>query len=734
MMRSLLILFLASLPPAAGLAQGTKLWSTSRYDEMERGTSQGVAIRGDGRLEAGPLAATVTTTGGNYVWSLAADASGVAYVGLGGTAANSAAVLRVTPDGKQTKIFSGKEIAVQALRLLPDGGLLVATSPDGKLYRVAHDGSGAPAVLFDPAETAEKPKYVWDAVVIGKAVYVATGAPAAVYKVDLSHGAPVTRLLFKTADQHVRTLLAAPDGTLWAGSDGAGVIYRISTTQPDAKPFAVYAAPRREITALAMDAAGVVYAAGVGTKTAPSLPPLPVTGAVGVSITFVQPGSASAAGSNTLVPDGSEIYRIGTDGLPSRLVALKDDVVYALAIHNGSLLAASGNHGRIYKIDTHGSGTEALTDLVHLEAAQAMALAPVSGGVLVASSNSGKLFRLPDAAATDAAFTSEVFDAQQFSRWGRPEVRYSPPAGFDLLVRGGNVPNPIDGWSDWKKVVPNEGSLAASGVPDARYIQWKAVLKPEGSLQGVALNYLPRNVAPVVDDVVVAAGARVAPTGGATPNQTVQVSFPTANVAQAISFVQDAGTTPLSAQKDRTSVTVRWSAHDDNGDDLMFAVWYRGEGETTWRLLKDKITDRFYSFDSALLPDGSYTVKIVASDAPVHVDADTLTAERASGAFTIDTTPPVPGMLTAKILAGKVHAIFDARDATSPIAHAEYSVDGGPWQYLEPAGHLSDSLAEHYDFTAELLKSEDKTPEHVIAIRVYDRFENMAAAKAVVHE
>ena len=36
----------------------------------------------------------------------------------------------------------------------------------------------------------------------------------------------------------------------------------------------------------------------------------------------------------------------------------------------------------------------------------------------------------------------------------------------------------------------------------------------------------------------------------------------------------------------------------------------------------------------------------------------------------------------------KIHATFEARDATSPIAHAEYSVDAGPWQYLEPVGRV----------------------------------------------
>ena len=94
-------------------------------------------------------------------------------------------------------------------------------------------------------------------------VYVAAGAPAVVYRVPAGGGK--AEVLFKTADQHIRCLLMGPDGTLWAGSDGSGVIYRFATGTAGAKPFAAYAAPRREITSLAMDAAGNVYAAGVGT-------------------------------------------------------------------------------------------------------------------------------------------------------------------------------------------------------------------------------------------------------------------------------------------------------------------------------------------------------------------------------------------------------------------------------------------------------------------------------------
>nr|WP_257031087.1 hypothetical protein [Edaphobacter lichenicola] len=699
-----------------------------------------MAIRSDGRLEAGPATSLMYETGKSYAWALANDGAGNGYVGLGGTAAGSAVVMKVTPEGKAAEIFAGKELAVQAVRVAADGSVLAATSPDGKVYRIPA-GGGAAAVIFDPSNTEDKPKYLWDlAVGKGGEVYVAAGAPAVVYRVAAGGGK--AEVLFRTADQHIRCLLLAADGTLWAGSDGSGVVYRFATGTAGAKPFAAYAAGRREITALAMDAAGDVYAAGVGTKGRSTLPPLPVTGGVGVTITFVQPGSSTAAGANTLVPDGSEIYKIGVDGAPQKLLTLKDDVVYALAVRGGNLLAATGNRGRVYRVDTNGSGR--FSDVAHLEASQAMAFAAAKDGLLVATSNSGKVFRLGDAVAPAATYTSDVFDAQSFSQWGRAEVRSGGAAGFDLFVRSGNVESPVMGWSEWARV----GADGSFAVPPGRFVQWKAVLHGGGSVDAVGLNYLQRNLAPVVDEVVVQPGARVTPVAPVAGSATVQVAFPAAaGATPAVNFSTDANAAPLMAQKDKTAVTVRWMAHDDNGDELMFAVWYRGVGEANWRLLKDKISERVYSFDSALLPDGSYEMKVVASDAPVHTDAEALTGERASEVFVVDTTPPVPGVLTAtkqilfeqsgpnKAASTFIHATLEVRDATSPIAHAEYSIDAGPWQYLEPVGKVSDSLTERYDFTVAVPAATapvSDAKEHVLAVRVYDRYENVAAVKAVV--
>lgn len=716
----------------AAFGQGTKLWSVGRFDEMERGSADGVAIRSDGELSAGPAISLRYSSDASYVWSLAEGPEGSSYVGLGGTTAGSATVMRIATDGTASKILSSQEILVQALRRAADGNVFAATSPDGKVYRIPARGGEAP-VVFDSKAVAERPKYLWD-LAVGPAgeLYVATGAPAAVYRVAPG-GAKSPELLFRTADQHIRSLLLAPDGTLWAGSDGEGVIYRFDTKTPGAKPVAAYAAAKREITALAIDPAGDVFAAGVGNKgpvSASGLPPLPVTGSVGVSVTFVSPGSAGAAISNSVVPDGSELYRIAANGAPSRLLSLRDDVVYALAFRNGHLFAASGNRGRVYAVDPQTPGS--YTDVAHLGATQATAFAQAKDGLLVGTSNTGKMYLLADASASKASYTSEVFDAGAFSRWGRVEAQ-DAVAGFDLFARTGNVPNPLGGWSEWVKVRPNEGP---AGAPAGRYAQWRAEFHGGARLHAVGLNYLQQNIAPVVDEVVIAAGARVTGNPGVLPagqTPTVQVVFPSAAsaVTQAISLAQEPGSTPLTAQKDRTAITVRWAAHDDNGDDLLFRVFYRGQGETTWRLLKDNITDRFLSFDSALLPDGPYQLKIVASDAPEHTDADTLTGDRVSAGFVIDTTPPVVTSLTATRAAGdRLHAVFEARDLSSPIAHAEYSLDAGPWQYVEPVGGISDSLTERYDWTVPL--TAEAAAEHVLAVRVYDRFENMASGKAVV--
>ena len=680
----------------------------------------GVAIRSDGSIIPGPKVSTVASTPSTYVWAVAADSAGNAYLATG----SPATVLKVLPDGKSTKIFETKDLTVQAIAIGPDGSVYAATLPSGKVYKLKADGTAvndtSAAVAFDPALTEDKPKYIWDLLFDAQGrLYIAAGGPAAVYRVDVAHTGAKPELFFKSDEQHIRCMAFDHSGNLIAGSDGTGLVYRIGK---DGKGFVIYDAPKREITAVAVADNGSIWASAVGERNRSTLPPLPVTGNVvaTATITIVQPGSVQAFNANSIVAEGSDIYEISPSGAPRKLWSDKESVVYALHPTPQGLLVATGNRGRIFRIHENGE----YEDLAHLEASQAVGFADSPQGYLVATANSGKLYSLTHAADPDANYESDVFDAGVFSTWGRAEAHASS-TDFDLFARSGNVESPERNWSEWAKVAPNSANIS---VPPARFVQWKAELRNSVSLASVGLNYLPVNVAPSVDEIVVQPGARVNSQMQAQQvQQTINISFPSLQ-NNSISF-SEGGNQPLAAARDKSAVTARWSAHDDNGDELVYSIYFRADADTEWRLLKDGVTEKYYSFDSALLPDGGYRIKVVASDAPSHNPGESLSSDRVSDRFTIDTAPPIITGLAAQFVGQTIHVTATATDSGSPIAHAEYSIDAGPWQYIEPVGKLSDSIEERYDFAAPVKLA---SGEHLVTLRVYDRFENVSAAKTLV--
>ncbi len=770
--RSFLVLAVI-LTSSFGFAQGTQSWQQTSYEDFSKGTAKGVAVASTGHLENAPGFRQLFTSPSTYIWSMVADAKGVVYIGAG----SPARVYRVTPDGRSAIIFAPKELQVQALALGADGAVYAATSPDGKVYRLASgmlrtansaadptkdklgDAAGVPVdlavdstVFFDP-----KTKYIW-ALAFDKEdrLYVATGDRGEIHRVNKDGSGNV---FFKSDEAHIRSMVFDHDGNLIAGSDGSGLVYRIS---PKGEGFVIYSAPKKEITALAIDAAGNIYAAGVGEKrntasvvTSPFILPSQ-SGNISIPLVGITPQN---------VIGGSEVYRIAQDGSPKRLWGAKDDIVYALGFDaNGRLLAGTGNKGRLVAIEQNGD----FTDLLRASANQLTAFASAPGGMYVATSNLGKLFLFSAKPADDGTFESEVFDAHIFSKWGRTEVRGS--GDFDLFTRSGNVDNPDRNWSNWQKI--DQKRSAEISAPAARFLQWRVVMHPDSlaRLESVKIFYLSKNVAPEVEDVVVQAGARFNnPNQPRSSGETVMVSVGQQNSPFATMTPHVVG--PMPALRDRDSVAVRWAVHDENDDDLTYSIYYRGDGESRWKLLKDKITEKFYSWDAGLFPDGGYTIRVLASDSPSHTPEEALTDHRDSTRFEIDNTPPRVDGLSAQREGDQLHVTFSASDTFSPIKRAEFSLDAGEWQFVEPVGRISDAVIENYDFSVSALNvgSSSDSPasqtsgrakkrirnktakmeaasgpaqinqpeqppisdEHVIVVRVYDRFDNVGTAKVI---
>jgi WD40 repeat protein len=746
-------------------AEHTRRWLQTTYEEFLKGTAHGVAVRSDGRLELAPKFTLLADADASYLWSLRVDPKGTLYAAGG----SPAKVFRFDNGGKPTTVFESTDLVAQAIAFDSKGTLYVATSPDGKVYRVS--ASGEKSMFFEP-----KTKYIWDIAFGADGIlYVATGDKGQVFAVSPDGKG---ELFYASDEAHIRVLAFDANKNLLAGTEPNGRVLRI--TRPDAKAsrkdkesavgaadgFVLYETSKREVTSLAVAADGSIYVAAIGEKqrTISTSSTTIVTSPQGTTTFTSSAGGVAGTISGPIQQSpfvafppvlSSSIYRLSAEGAPDELWTSRDDIVYSLGFaSDGRVLAGTGNNGALLAIDGHG----VFAQLAKAGSAQITGIARnASGKVFLCTANPGKVFSVGPEYEPEGTFESRSFDAQLFSQWGRLDWWGPPPSPgtttpaksasasggeprLEFFVRSGNTEDPGKEWSRWFGPYSKPGS--AVEAPPARFFQWKAVIhdgRPGDGINWVSLAYLPRNVAPVIDAIVLqepgvrAQGNTIVATGQAP---TVALKMPPSPNTGGVFISQ---TTPQKFEqppqgfREKGYQSVLWSAHDDNDDDLYYSVFYRGENEHEWKLLKDKLDQKFYSWDTTSLPDGAYYLKIVASDAPSNPPAVAQKTERESERFEVDNTPPGIDHLEATSAATRggasafqsVTVKFAAHDSASSIERAQYSVDGGDWILLAPVGSVSDSPTENYEFTLS-----NVTPgEHTVAVRAYDRFENVGSAK-----
>ncbi len=756
-----LLCFLCLYP---SYAEHTRRWRQSTYDEFLKGTAHGVALRSDGRLELAPKFTLLADADASYLWSVHLDPKGTLYAAGG----SPAKVFRFDSNGKPVVVFDSTDLSAQAIAFDSRGTLYVGTSPDGKVYRVS--ASGEKSVFFDP-----KTKYIWDlAFSPDGTLYVATGDKGQVFVV-----APDGKgeLFYSSDEAHIRILEFDAKGNLIAGTEPSGRVLRVTRSSSKnsardskdsaaakAEGFVLYETSRREVTSLAVAADGTIYVSAIGEKQR--------TGQVPTAIISTPQGTTTIATSGVMTSGqvqpqpfvpfpsllSSSIYRISADGVPEELWSSREDVVYALGLaSDGRLLAGTGNSGALLAIDGHG----VFAHLAKSGSAQITGIARNSvGKVFLCTANPGKVYSLGPEYEAQGTFESRSFDAQLFSQWGHLEWWSPPPTGgakssprsnashtddprLEFFVRSGNTEDPGREWSRW--FGPYTKSDSAMEAPSARFVQWKSVIhdgRPGDGIDWVSLGYLPRNVAPVIDGIALQEpGVRAQGQAGIPSGQPAPVTLkmpPAPNVG--VVTITQSSTPPRFEQppqgtQQKGYQSVLWTAHDDNDDELRYAVYFRGENEREWKSLKDNLDQKFYSWDTTTLPDGAYYLKIAATDAPSNPPALALKAERESERFEVDNTPPVIDKLRSNdaiIQRGNLAIVvvlvnFTARDATSSIERAQYSVDGGEWILVAPSGGISDAPEERYEFPLNRLSP----GEHTIAVRAYDHFENVGSAKTM---
>jgi hypothetical protein len=299
----------------------------------------------------------------------------------------------------------------------------------------------------------------------------------------------------------------------------------------------------------------------------------------------------------------------------------------------------------------------------------------------------------------------------------------------ELFTRSGNTETPDDTWSTWSSAYGNpEGSPITS--PKARYLQWRAVLTGTGEgpvLTSVTAAYLQRNLRPQVRSVTVHPPGIVFQKPFTTGDPDLagfdDQSTPERKLAAAAS--QQPGSTSALGRRtyQKGLQTLVWKADDENDDDLMYDVLFRREGETTWKTLKKATSDTILVWDTTTIPNGTYFVKIVASDSPSNPSGTALSGELESSTFEIDNTPPAIVVGNVRVDRGRTIITFDVKDDHSPIQRAEFSEDGQRWRGVFPVDGIADSREEHYELAVD-----GELGERGLTLRASDSMNNVETA------
>ena len=701
---ALAVLLLSSSP--AGAVK-TSLWTQDGADDFLSGDVTGVTVSSDGQVLLGAAWDSVVTglPDVSQIWCLARDSKGRTWFGTG----DQGRIYRWTPGEKPKLVWETGSSEVMSIAVDGQDNVYAGASPGGIIYRVS--ARGDTSRYFETGEQS-----VWT-LAVGKngALYAGTGSRGRIYRVTAAGKGEV---FADTRDQNVLALAWAKDGALLAGTSSKGLLLRIDPQSGATR--VIYDSGAEELRAIAvLDDGSVAVGTNKGTSGSS-------TGSA---------GSGSGLGIEVTPSSGMKcgVFLVQPDGSARLLYAPPCDYVYALAPgDNQSVWLTTGNPAALFRVGLD----RKFALLGATESKQLLALLHTSKETLVAAGNAGVLYALGAGLGPLGTYISEAHDLKSVASWG--EARISLSGGGEALwsSRSGFSKTPDDGWSPWSKEVTVKGYVKIESPP-ARFFQYRLRLR-RGSgdpptVSTVEIAYLQRNLPPSIANVTLYGPENPYFEGG-PDYRPPQISQSFSNGMKLEFSMPRSGPRPVSDPSAAWARGIRsasWDAIDPNGDNLSYKLFIKADDETSWKPLTRDLDDKAYSWDAESFANGTYRLKVEATDAPDNPDGTATVAERMSAPFLIDNVPPRVENLRTSSRAGStrdrttVSVQGSAIDADSRIARIEYSVDGGDWKQVFPDDTIFDSLQEGFHFDVPNLPA----GEHAITVRASDSQRNVSVGK-----
>jgi hypothetical protein len=651
-----------------GSAVGTRRFDLQTADDFKGGDLKGVAVDSTGKVRAGFDLGAVTIADGTAIWSLLPRPDGSVLLGTG----NDGKLVEVK-NGAAKVVAETRALVVTSLVEAWGGTVVLGTLPDGKVMKWER------GKLSDLA-TIKGVEHVWQVAFDKKSnsVFAATGPEGKLYRINQNGQAQVH---FDAEEKHLMSVAVAPDGTVYAGASDKAKLYKV--TAPG-RASVLHDFGRTEVRAIAIGQKGELFAIANEIKAG--------------SYTPMRRNAKEAAGPVSSPPQTSGkgiLVSLSSDGAPDVLLDDKSEHFTALALgDDGKPYVGTGVEGRVYTVD------EAHASVLVADVEERMIGALVMAGKarFVGASDPAVLRPVRGVGGPDAVWTSKVMDAALRAQWGR--MSWTSTDVLELSTRSGNTTEPDDTWSAWSDPMTAPGVVKS---PAARFLQVRARWNraPDAVLSELRAAFVTDNLRAVLTQIESSGGGKKKsppPSGG--------------------EITGSGGPTTRSPD---TKLNLSWQVDNPDKDELRYRLQYRLVGTTTWHeILKpgEVFKQTSYTWETADLPEGSYRLRVTASDELANPPDRVKKHMLESAVVLVDNTPPTIQNLAA---AGR-RVKGTAQDGVGPIQRIEISVSGsGEWFPFFPTDGVFDEQSEEFDADVASLAPAGAV---LLSVRVYDDADN----------
>ena len=690
-------------------AVAPQFWEENIQASFADGDPQSVSITSDGELILAPQLKKIYDGSDAVIWKIVSDSAGNLYAATG----NEGKIIKIDQAGKATTVLDTNELEVQTLIIDQQDNLFAATSPDGKIYKIQRGGLAK--VFFDPED-----RYIWSLALDDSGnLYAGTGDQGKIYKIGQGGNG---KLLVDTDEINITVLAWEKKRNLLAGSDRNGILYSID---PSGKAFVLFDTDLQQVTAIYSDHEGDIYFAAItGIAPAPDTkPPADVTivpnaaqsqepshdigeGAIGeVSttvdvVTPVQPLPAATAPRRT---GAAQLFRLTSEGVAELYYTASEDQILDIAgYREDRILLSTAKKAKLILLDKNKKSTI----LLKASEEQITGLLPLQK-MWISTANPGTIYQLVEDHSGKGIYYSDIKDSQAVSTWGQISWKATlpPGTGISISTRSGNTRIPDSTWSAWSA---SNGNADGSPIPNprARFLQWKADFTTADSkitpiLKGVRVAYLQQNIRPEVLSISLHPQGVVYRRASVFPQDSFAGlgDVPSPDSDQGDQQQAEAGIDqPYLGKKEyrKGFQTITWSATDQNQDELRFDIYYKTTGEKTWKELSKNLKEKVFAWDTQTIPDGTYSVQVVAGDGNSNPKEYALSNFKESDPFDVDNSDPTIEVIKSYREAGTIILEVRTTDRFSAIRELQYSVNPGVWNLVFPVDSISDSPVETY--------------------------------------